>query len=49
LPTAQRITKCTRSPFVPDMPRRAQSGKRTSFGRRVGFIESYTVLAIFFF
>jgi len=32
---------CTRSPFVPDMPRRAQSGRRTSFGIRVGLLESY--------
>jgi len=29
--------------FVPDMPRRAQSGRRTSFGRRMWFIESHSL------
>ena len=32
---------CTRSPSVPDMPRRAQSGRRTSFRIRVWFTASY--------
>jgi hypothetical protein len=30
------------------LSRRAQSGRRTSFGRRVWFTELHTVLAIFF-
>ena len=37
-------TYYTRSAFVPCLSRRAQSGTRTSFGRRVWFTESHTVL-----
>jgi len=33
-------TAFTRSPFVPYRPQRAQYGRRTSFGIRMGFIES---------
>jgi hypothetical protein len=36
----------TRSPFVPNMPRHTQSGRRPSFGIRVRFIESYVVFTI---
>ena len=36
-------------PFVPDMPRRAQSARRTSSGRRVVFTESYIVFSYFLF
>jgi hypothetical protein len=32
----------TQSPFVPWLSRRAQSGRRTSLGRRVWFIETHT-------
>ena len=39
----------TRSPFVTCMFRRAQSGRRTSFGRRVLFIKFYIILVISFF
>jgi len=39
----------TRSPSVFCLLRRAQSDRRTYFGRRVWFTESYTVLVIFFF
>ena len=38
---------CTQSPCIPDMPQRAQSGRRTSFGIRVWFIESYIKLNLF--
>jgi hypothetical protein len=37
-----------RSPFAPCMSWHAQSGRRTSFGRWVGFIKLYILLAIFF-
>jgi hypothetical protein len=37
---------CTRSPFVSDMSRHAQSGGRTSFGIRMGFTESYIVFTV---
>ena len=37
----QGTSHCTRSPCVPDMPQSAQSGRRTSFGIQVWFIESY--------
>ena len=39
---------CTQSLFITWLPRRAQSGRTTSFGRRVWFIESHIVLVIFF-
>jgi len=35
------------SPFITCMSRRAQSGRRISFGSRVWFIESHLVLDIF--
>jgi len=38
----------TRSPVLSCLSRRAQSGRRTSFGRRAWFIESHMVLVIFF-
>jgi hypothetical protein len=40
------VILCTRSHCVPNMPRRAQSGRRTSFGIRVGFIESCIVATV---
>ena len=39
------VILCTRSPSVPNMPRCAQSGRRT-FGIWVGFIESYIVVTV---
>ena len=39
----------TRSPFLLCLLRRAQSGRRTSFWRRVWFTESHLVVVIFFF
>jgi hypothetical protein len=42
------IRSSTRSPFVTYMSRRAQSGRRISFGRRLWFTESLIVLVIFF-
>jgi hypothetical protein len=41
--------RCTRSPLVPCMSRRAHSGRRTSFRGRVGFIELYTYTELFYF
>jgi hypothetical protein len=38
----------TRSPFVTLLSRRAQSGRRSSFGKRVWFTESHLVLIISF-
>jgi hypothetical protein len=38
----------TQSPFLPCLPRRAQSGKWTSFGKRVWFTESHRVLVFSF-
>jgi hypothetical protein len=44
-----RVARCfTRSPFLPWLSKRAQSDRKTSFGRRVWFTESNTVLVIFF-
>jgi len=43
------LSHFTRSPFLPCLSRRVQSGRRTSFGGQVWFIESLTVLVIFFF
>ena len=39
----------TRSPFVPLLSRHAQSGRWSSFGKRVWFTEPHLVLVIFFF
>jgi len=36
-------------PFTTCLSRRAQPGRRTSFGRRVWFTESHIVLANFYF
>ena len=41
-----RFSQRTRSLFVTNMPRHSQSGRRTSLGIRVGFIESYVVFTI---
>jgi hypothetical protein len=48
-PAVSRFTVIhyTRSPFITWLSRRAQSGRRTSFGR-LWFIESHIVLVIFF-
>ena len=41
-------TGCTRSPFLTWVSRRAQSGRWSSFDRRVWFTESHIVLVIYF-
>jgi len=43
-----KIAYYTRSPFVTWLSRRAQSGRTTSFGKRVWFIESHTDCYLFF-
>jgi len=37
-----------KSPFITWLSQRAQSGRRISFKRQMGFIESHRVLVIFF-
>jgi len=45
---ARRIEYSTRSPLLPCLSRRTQSGMRSSFGKRVWFTESHIVLVISF-
>ena len=44
----QKHSDSTQSPFVTLLSRRAQSGRWSSFGKRVWFTESHTVLVISF-